>query len=277
VRDLAKLLDGMVGYDPEDPVTSLGVGKVEGSYTKYLDQGALNGARIGILRESIGNQSDPSAPDFKIVDAAFEKSVTELKAAGAILVDPIIIPNLKNLLATRERDPIETDAALELYLARNPGSPLKTRQDIISSPEINKSFPPPNVARYKAPSAPLNAARYVEYVRARDELMISIAKIMVDNKLDAIVHKSVEHEPSLIKNGINPPYETTRGVPTLNTFLIFAASMTVPSGFTSNNLPVGITFFGLPYSEPMLLKLAYSYEQATHHRVPPKTTLELPK
>src|SRR5277367_2129027 len=59
VRDLAKLLDGMVGYDPEDPVTALGVGKVEGSYTKYLDQGALNGARIGILRESIGNQSDP--------------------------------------------------------------------------------------------------------------------------------------------------------------------------------------------------------------------------
>jgi amidase len=277
VRDLAKLLDGMVGYDPEDPVTALGVGKVEGGYTKYLDQGALNGARIGILREAIGNQSDPNAPDFKIVDAAFEKNVAELKAAGAILVDPIVIPNLKKLLATRERNPIETGAALELYLARNPASPFKTHQDIISSPDMDKSFPPPNVARYKAPSPPFNAARYVEYVRARDELMISIAKIMVDNKLDAIVHKSVEHEPSLIKNGINPPYESTRGVPTLNTFLIFAASMTVPSGFTSNNLPVGITFFGLPYSEPMLLKLAYSYEQATHHRVPPKTTPALPK
>src|SRR5438128_7370747 len=75
VRDLAKLLDGMVGYDPEDPVTALGAGKVEGSYTKYLDQGALSGARIGILRESIGNQSNPNAPDFKVVDAAFEKNV----------------------------------------------------------------------------------------------------------------------------------------------------------------------------------------------------------
>jgi Asp-tRNA(Asn)/Glu-tRNA(Gln) amidotransferase A subunit family amidase len=128
----------------------------------------LNGARIGILRESIGNQSDPNAPDFKIVDAAFEKNVAELKAAGAILVDPIVIPNLKKLLATRERNPIETDAALELHLARNPGSPFKKRQDIISSPDIDKSFPPPNVARY------------------------------------AIVHKSVEHEPSLSKNGINP-------------------------------------------------------------------------
>jgi hypothetical protein len=125
VRDLAKLLDGMVGYDPEDPVTALGVGKVDGSYTRHLDAGALNGARIGILRESIGNQSDPNAPDFKIVDAAFEKNVAELKTAGATLVDPIVIPNLKKLLATRERNPIETDAALELYLARNPSSALQ--------------------------------------------------------------------------------------------------------------------------------------------------------
>jgi amidase len=277
VRDLAKLLDGMVGYDPEDPVTALGVGKVDGSFTRHLDPGALNGARIGILRESIGNQSDPNAPDFKIVDAAFERNVAELKAAGATLVDPIVIPNLKKLLATRERNPIETDAALELYLARNPSSPFKNRSDIINSSEIEKSYPPPNVTRYKAPSPPFNPARYVEYIRARDELMINIAKVMADNRLDAIVHKSVEHEPSLIKNGINPPYETTRGVPTLNTFLIYAASMTVPSGFTSNNLPVGITFFGMPYSEPTLLKLAYAYEQATHHRVPPKTTPPLSK
>src|SRR5437868_2921357 len=133
VRDLAKLLDGMIGYDPEDPLTALGLGKIEGSYTKYLDPGALNGARIGILRESIGNQSNPNAPDFKIVDAAFERNVAELKAAAAILVDPIVIPNLKKLLATRERNPIEADAALELYLARNPSSPYKNRTDIINS------------------------------------------------------------------------------------------------------------------------------------------------
>jgi amidase len=70
---------------------------------------------------------------------------------------------------------------------------------------------------------------------------------------------------------------STRGVPTWNTFLIYAAAMTVPSGFSSNNLPVGITFFGMPYSEPTLLRLAYSYEQATRHRVPPKTTPPLSK
>jgi amidase len=272
VKDLARVLDSMVGYDPEDPVTALGVGKVEGSYTKYLDKRGLKGARIGILRESIGINSEPGSDDFKTVDAAFEKNVAELKAAGAILVDPIVIPNVKTLLSKRVANPIQGDEALKLYLARNPNSPFKTREDIANSPDIEKSYPPPNVTRWKTPPAPFNAARYLEYVQAREELMVSILKVMADNKLDAIVHKSVEHQPGLIKDGINPPYTSAKGVPAWNTFLIYAASMTVPSGFTSANLPVGITFFGRPYSEPVLLKLAYAYEQATHHRVPPKTT-----
>jgi Asp-tRNA(Asn)/Glu-tRNA(Gln) amidotransferase A subunit family amidase len=276
VRDLAKLLDSMVGYDPEDPVTALGVGKVDASYTTFLDMQGLKGARIGILRESIGTQSEPDSEDFKKVDAAFEKNVAELRTAGAILVDPISIPNLKTLLAKRVGNSIAADQALRLYLARNPNSPYKTRDDYVKSPEIEKSFPSRNVARWKAPPSPFDAARYLEYVQAREELMISILKVMADNKIDAIVHKSVEHQPTLIKDGINPPFTTNKGVPTLNTFLIYAASMTVPSGFTSDNLPVGITFFGRPYSEPMLLNLAYAYEQATHHRKPPVSTPPLP-
>jgi Asp-tRNA(Asn)/Glu-tRNA(Gln) amidotransferase A subunit family amidase len=76
----------------------------------------------------------------------------------------------------------------------------------------------------------------------------------------------------LIKDGINPPYVSQKGVPTFNTFLAYSSVITVPSGFTTDNLPVGITFFGRPYSEPTLLKLAYAYEQVTHHRLPPKFT-----
>ena len=79
VSDLAKLLDSMVGYDPEDPVTALGVGKVEASYTRFLDRQGLKGARIGVLRESIGTQSEPDSEDFKKVDAAFEKNLAELR------------------------------------------------------------------------------------------------------------------------------------------------------------------------------------------------------
>src|SRR5581483_5118532 len=147
VRDLAKLLDGMVGYDPEDPVTAMGVGKVDGSYTRFLDKNALKGARIGILRESIGTGSDPESNDFRIVDAAFAENVSELRAAGAELVDPIVIPDLKTLIARRWPNPIAADEALELYLARNPHSPFKKRADIARHPDIEKSFPPPNVER----------------------------------------------------------------------------------------------------------------------------------
>jgi Asp-tRNA(Asn)/Glu-tRNA(Gln) amidotransferase A subunit family amidase len=272
VKDLALLLDGMAGYDPEDPVTALGIGMVEGSYTKYLDAGGLKGARIGILRESIGVASEPDSEDFKKVDAVFAANVAELEAAGVIVIDPIVVPNLKALLARRANNPNNFEAGLKVYLARNPNSPIKSRQDIANSPELAKSFPPTKADPWRAPPPALDAARYLDYLQAREELMFAVLKVMADNRLDAIVHKTVEHQPTFIKDGINPPYASNKGVPNWNTFLVYAASMTVPSGFTTDNLPVGITFFGRPYSEPTLLKLAYAYEQATHHRAPPNTT-----
>jgi amidase len=276
VKDLVQLLDGMVGYDPEDPVTALGVGIVEGSYTKYLDRNGLAGARIGILRESIGVQSEPESEDFKKVDAVFERNVAELKSAGAIIIDPVVIPNLKALLSRRANNPTVFEAGLRNYLARNPSSPIKSRQDIANSPEIDKSFPPTKAEQWKRPAPALDAARYLDYLQAREELMFTVLKVMADQKLDAIVHKTVEHQPTFIKDGINPHYSSNKGVPTWNTFLVYPASITVPSGFTVDNLPTGITFFGRPYSEPTLLRLAYAYEQATHHRRPPMTTPPLP-
>ena len=272
VRDLAQLLDAMVGYDPEDPVTALGIGRAPDSYTSALDPNGLKGARIGILRESIGGQSEPGSQDFKKVDVAFQKHVAELGAAGAILIDPVSIPDLTALLATRARNPDVADAALQRYLARNPDSPMKSREDIAKSPDMAKSIPPGKASAWEGPRPRTDLSRWGEYLQAREQLLINISKVMADHKLDAIVHKSVEHQPTLIEAGINPPYVSGKGVPALNTFLVYAASLTVPSGFTSDNLPVGITFFGLPYSEPTLIKLAYSYEQATHHRIPPKTT-----
>ena len=272
VTDLAILLDGMVGYDPEDPSTALGVGQHPASYAKALDANALKDARIGILRELIGIGSDTTSEDFKKVDAVFEKNIAELKAAGATVVDPVVIPDLKKLLATRTRNPVVTDEALRFYLARNPNSPFKTHADIGKSPVLDKSFPPFKADQWRKPPPALDHARYLAFLEAREQLTFNVFKVMSDHRLDAIVHKSVEVQPTFIKAGINPPYVSARGVPALNTFLVYAASMTVPSGFTGDNLPVGITFFARPYSEARMLSLAYSYEQATKHRRPPKTT-----
>jgi len=106
--------------------------------------------------------------------------------------------------------------------------------------------------------------------------MINLLKVMADHQLDAIVHKSVEHQPTLIRDGMNPPYVNSKGVPHLNTFLVFVPTITVPAGFTTDELPIGISFLGRPFSDGTLIKLAYSYEQATLHRKPPSSTPALP-
>jgi len=275
VRDLAQLLDVMVAYDPEDPQTALGDGQKQGSYTRYLRADGLKGARIGILREPFGFMSEPGSDDFKKVDAVFEKNIAELKAAGATIVDPIVIPDLLPLLAKRAADTTASDEALRLYLGRNPNSPFKGRQDIANSPLVEQAFPANKRTLWTAPFQPTDPAKFGEYLKARARLMTNLIKVMSDNRLDAIVHKTVEHQPTKIEDGIKPPFVSQKGIPSINTFLVFVSTMTVPSGFTSDRLPVGITFLGRPYSEPVLLRLAYAYEQATHHRKPPDTTPEL--
>ena len=62
------------------------------------------------------------------------------------------------------------------------------------------------------------------------------------------------------------------GTPILNTFLVYVPAITVPSAFTPDQLPTGLTFLGRPYGDAQVISLAYAYEQATHHRIPPKTT-----
>jgi Asp-tRNA(Asn)/Glu-tRNA(Gln) amidotransferase A subunit family amidase len=106
--------------------------------------------------------------------------------------------------------------------------------------------------------------------------MSNLLKVMADHRLDAVVHKSVEHQPTLIRQGVNPPYVNQKGVPHINTFLVFVPTVTVPAGFTRDNLPIGISFLGRPYSDGAMIRLAYSYEQATLHRKPPTSTPPLP-
>jgi Asp-tRNA(Asn)/Glu-tRNA(Gln) amidotransferase A subunit family amidase len=112
-------------------------------------------------------------------------------------------------------------------------------------------------------------AQHYAYMRAREALMINMLTVMADHRLDAIVHKAVEHTPTLIKDGVNPPFVDQKGAPHINTFLMFVPSIVVPAGFTRSNLPAGITFLGRPYDDARMIQLAYAYEQATHHRRPP--------
>lgn len=262
VTDMAKLLDGMVGYDPSDPITAHGVGRAPESYADLLDAGALKGARIGILRESMGFRAEPDSDDFHKVSEVFDRAVADLQTAGAKIVDPVEIPDLKALLAKRARNSEEEDQSFRDYAAGSAGSPFATREEIMASPLFAETCRGVQ-ERWNTEQAD---GAYEQYILARDALMTRFLKVMADHRLDAIVHKAVEHQPTLIKDGLNPPYYDQRGAPSINTFLVFVPSVVVPAGFTSDDLPAGITFLGRPYDDGSMLRFAYAYEQATHHR-----------
>ncbi len=265
VADAARLLDVMVGYDPADPVTARGVGRAPESYAAGLDADALRGARLGILREPMGFNTEPGSDDFAKVDAVFDRAVHELAACGAETVDPVVIPDLAELLSTRVNDRAEEDASFLEYVSGSAAPPFASREEAMASPLYAETFR--GVRTRWAATATAEARRAC--LAARERLMTNLLAIMADHRLDALVHKAVEHQPTLIEDGVNPPFVDQKGVPYLNTFVIFVPSIVVPAGFTSDGLPAGITFLGRGYDDARMIRYAYAYERATRHRRPP--------
>jgi len=138
----------------------------------------------------------------------------------------------------------------------------------MASPHFAELAPPTRERWQRA--AP--EAAYHASLKARDRLLVNLLQTMADHRLDAVVHKAVEHQPTLIRDGVNPPYVDQKGAPHINTYLQVVPSVVVPAGFTHDRLPAGITFLGRPWSDALMLRLAFAYEQATHHRRPPSAT-----
>ncbi len=268
VIDMAKLLGCMVGFDPDDPITARGVGHAPESYADMLDADALQGARIGIMREPMGFHSEPDSDDFGKITQVFDKAVADLRGAGAELVDPVSIPGLAALLGKRARDNEGDDQSFIEYFAGNPNAPFATRQDAMASPLFAQAVNSAHIRWQKTQSD----AAYGEYLDARELLMTRMLAVMAEHRLDAIVHKAVEHQPTFIKDGINPPFVDQKGAPHINTFLVYVPSVVVPAGFTADGLPAGITFLGRPYDDANMIRFAYAYEQATRHRRTPSST-----
>lgn len=272
VTDLAKLLDVMVGYDVDDPLTAYGVSQIPKTYTAFLDKSGLKGARIGVIRERVLDNSDPASADFKKVDAVYAAAIRELQAAGATVIE-VRIPDAAKLLGKRASAPNGNDSQAVFFARNAKDAPYKNHEEMYTPENVKKVSPTKKLAQSEAREQALTPEqkreRHYEALLAKQELMTNIMKVMADNRLDAIVHKTVEHQPNKIAEATAPPYPGTRGVFHFNTFLEFLASMSVPAGFSADGLPVGITFMGRAYSEPTLIKLAYAYEQATLHRKPP--------
>jgi amidase len=265
VADAAALLGVLAGVDPRDPATEKGRGHAAPDYTKFLDPEGLKGARIGVARKMFGFS--------EAVDRLLEEALAEMKRSGAVLVDPADIPSSSQLEeAELEVLLYEFKADLNAYLAGlGPRVAVRTLADLIDYNESHRSEELPYFGQdlfVKAESkGPLTTPAYRKALEkskrlaGKDGLDATIRRY----RLDAIVAPT-GGPPWVIDlvngdhfSGGSSTHPAVAGYPNIN----------VPAGFI-HGLPVGISFMGLAWSEPTLLKLAFSFEHATRHRRPPR-------
>ncbi|HEU5256511.1 MAG TPA: amidase family protein [Vicinamibacterales bacterium] len=278
VRDAALMLDVIAGYDRNDPVTAYAEGHVPTTYTDFLKRDGLKGARLGVLRVPLDPKADPQSEEYKKVRAVIDRAVAAMQAQGAQIVDPIPAPELLKQVDKLYTDNVyETEQAVDGYLAAHPGAPLKTLRDILLTGKVVPSRTTRLITNIgKTTSDPGN----LTVIQRREELRLTVLKMMADLHVDAIVHATFDYPPGKIPMdaltiadpaGVGDLGNNRRLAP-----LIGFPALSVPAGFTPDGLPVGIEFLGRQFSEGRLLTLGYAFEQATHHRRPPMATPPLP-
>jgi amidase len=265
VRDAAILLGAMTGVDPDDKATASSAVKSFTDYTKFLDAGGLKGARIGVLRKAFG--FNPA------VDKLMEDALEAMKKQGATLVDPVEFETSGKFGETEFLGFMyELKADLNAYLAwLGPNAPVKTLKEIIEFNDKNAAKEMPYFGQENFVKAeekgPLTTKEYVDAIAKNHELAgkEGIDATMDKHKLDAIVAPT--GGPAWLTDIVNgdsfgggsSEFAAVAGYPNVN----------VVTGF-SYGLPVGISFFGRAWSEPVLIRLAYAFEQATKFRKAPK-------
>ncbi len=265
VRDAALLLGVLAGVDPEDAATAAFDRKAAPDYTAFLDADGLKGARIGVARNYFGFHDG--------VDAAMGEALLVLKKRGAELVDPADIPNMDKV-GEAELSVLlfELKAGLNAYLARlGPEAPVKTLKDVIAFNERRAKDEMPyfgqNTFVKAEAKGPLTSYEYLEALAKCRRLSRTdgIDAVMDKHRLDALVAPTLG--PACVTDLLNG--DRWLGETSTAAAVAGYPHITVPAGFVYG-LPVGISFFGRAWSEGTLLKLAYSFEQATKARKAPR-------
>ena len=264
VRDAAILLGAMAGADPEDPATTGNQRKAFPDYTKFLDPAGLKGARLGVARKYFGFND--------AVDQLMDTLIGEMKRAGAEIIDPADIPTFGKFDDSEMTVfYYELKADLAAYLARRGNTQMKSLKDVIEFNERNRAREMPyfgqDIFIKSEQKGGLDSKEYVDALALNQRLTRAegIDFIMDKFKLDALVAPT--GGPAWLTDLINGDHSAggssnaaaVAGYPNINV--------------TAGNLwglPVGISFFGRAWSEPTLLKIAYSFEQLTQARQKPR-------
>jgi amidase len=265
VRDAAILLGSLTGVDSEDAATLKSKGRTYTDYTQFLTPNGLNGARIGVVRNYFGFL--PSVD--KVIDAALDV----LKKNGAELVDPVNIDSIGKFDESELTVLLyELKADMKAYLKhRGPDTKMHSLRDLI---EFNKEHVAEEMPYFKQElfiqaeaKGPLSDKEYIDALK-KDQLLTrqeGIDAVMDKYNLDALV--SPTDSPAWMTDLVDGDH-FLGGSSSLAAVAGYP-HITVPAGFIFG-LPIGISFYGRAWSEPVLLKIVYGYEQVTMMRNPPE-------
>ncbi len=313
VADAVAVLEVIVGQDPADPVTLESEGRVPDNYRQFLDADALQGARIGVLRQlfeeardyddprSLGSgvlapgeempsedrdqesgaregqdqeeeqgeeqQEDEPTTIHPEVLRVMEQALEDMRAAGAVVIDPVEIPDLDDI-----RGDFPSISRLrydfENYLATRPELKFKTLDEVVESGDYHPFLRASLERNREVDYVPEEHEDYPEYLETQRRLQDAVLAVMDEHEVDVLVYPTYNYPARLIGDEnttyganssiISPP----TGFPAFN----------VPMGYSFGRLPAGLQLLGRPFDEPTLIRISYAYEQATRHRRPPPFT-----
>ncbi|MDB5808416.1 MAG: gatA [Betaproteobacteria bacterium] len=263
VKDAARLLDVMAGYDPKDPITAFGIGKPPASYAAGLKANALRGAHIGVMTNLYGKDERHAE-----VNKVMEQVIKTMQAKGATIIR-FTLPEYDAIAPTLATSQWEARTVMDKYFADlGPAAPVTSFRQLVdtktAAPYIQKAL-----EAEIAIDDGMNNPTYKDRTLSRDKLRLAVSAKMAELKLDAILYPlqkilvvPVGQEEQPERNGT---LSNGTGFPAVT----FPGGFSTPSTTAPLGIPVGAELLGRDYSEPLLLSLAYSFEQAAKIRKAP--------
>jgi amidase len=274
VADAAAVLTAMVSRtpDPRDPATQFSRNLIPPDYSAFVNPNGLRGARIGVARAGVTGYSEET-------DGVFEEAIDAMRAAGATIVDPADIPTIDDIANGSEEITVllyEFKRDLNAYLATRTGVPIHTLAEAI---QFNLDHADRELKWFLqelfdlAEADPFDEATYLAALARQRQLggADGIDAILAQHHLDALVAPTGQPTwPIDLVNG-----DHFLGASSSPAAIVGYPLISVPAG-SSFGAPLGITFMGTAFSEPLLIKLASGFEAATRARTKPRFLPTLP-
>lgn len=257
VRDAALTLDTTVGFDPDDPITALSNGNIPASYTTNLTPNGLQGVKIGVVRALFGAETNL---EFAKVNQVIGGAITDMEGLGATFTN-VTIPNLNDILDSPSLSNFEFRDNLNTYLASHANAPYQTLQQIIDSNGYLPSNRNTLISRNNVGDLTTNTT-YQDIITNRPTLTRN-SLLTALTGFDALLYPTSMAPPRL-----NSQSQHIGSSNRLSAYSGFPA-VTLPAGFTSDGLPVGMEFLGRAFSEASLLQYAYAFESFSPVRQSP--------